>query len=112
MTQQAYNTASEDETYKSIYKSVKAMIFLGTPHYGSSKLFDLFLRSYKLVSGSKSNFNTFVEELSPESETLKDINGWFEITAQRLLGIVSCYKTRSTLIELRHQHVIRLSMIL
>ena len=107
--QQAYDIAEGDDTYMSIHKSVKAMIFLGTPYYGSSKLSDSLTWSYKLVSGS--NFNTFVKELSPESETLRDINGRFEITSQRLLGLMSCYETRSTVIDPRHPHLVCLSMV-
>ena len=81
-----------DPQYESIIKAISAIIFLATPHRGSSLavVLDQILRSTLVISSKQ-----YVSELAKNSFTLQKLNEQFRHIAPRL-DIISFYETQST----------------
>jgi hypothetical protein len=81
-----------DDTYSAVISQVLGMIFLSTPHKGSSYAHIL----NNILSASPiSSFKLFVAELESQSPTLLTINEQFRLVCKEL-KLVSFYETLKT----------------
>lgn len=81
-----------DPTYADIIKSVSSIIFLSTPHRGTS-LAEILNRILQV--SFVTNPMQFIAELAAGSQTLQKLNEQFRHVASKL-QIVSFYETRPT----------------
>ncbi|KAK4097307.1 hypothetical protein N658DRAFT_500536 [Parathielavia hyrcaniae] len=92
IVKEAYMQGQNDPAYDAIIKAVSAIIFLSTPHRGTS-LAETLNRILQ-VSFTTSPMQ-FISELSAGSQTLQKLNEQFRHVAPKL-DIVSFYETRPT----------------
>ena len=93
---QAYLDAQLDDTYSVLSRSIRAVIFLATPHQGA----DLSEFLNKLLSVSfRHSPKQYVSELSKNGPFLKSVNEQFRHIATRL-RIFSFYETLQTSVGL------------
>ena len=76
--------------YAPLYKDIKAIVFLGTPHQGAELA--RILTAILSVSFSSSHF---VKQLVPDSDAIKSINNSFSHRANSL-KLVTYYETENT----------------
>ena len=84
-----------NDSFKDIIASVSAMVFLGTPHHGSSlaKVLNRLLGASIIGPSPK----RYVADLAENSPTIEDLNDQFRILSSKL-RIASFYETRYTII--------------
>jgi hypothetical protein len=89
--EQAIVEAYMNSDYDNIYKDMKAVLFLGTPHRGSDLA--MVLEHVLRVSFSR---RKFVSQLSANSESIKEINEHFSrrVEAMRLISFFETNNTR------------------
>ena len=93
MVKKAYILGQNDDNYKEIVKSARAVLFLSTPHRGTN-LADA-LNRILTVSVFNHSAKQYIAELKQNSPTLQDINEQFRNIAPRL-QIISFFETQQT----------------
>lgn len=94
--EQAYILGSQDPQYQDILKTVCGIVFLATPHFGSSlaEILNRFLHV------SFQSAKQYVNDLGKDSARIGDINDQFKFYADRM-DIVSFFETQSTSLGVR-----------
>jgi|ERR1700722_18890143 hypothetical protein len=84
-----------NDSFKDIIASVSAIVFLGTPHHGSSlaKVLNRLLAASIIGPSPKQ----YVADLAENSPTIEDLNEQFRSLPSKL-RIASFYETRYTII--------------
>ena len=93
MVKKAYILGQNDDNYKEIVESARAVLFLSTPHRGTN-LADA-LNRILTVSVFNHSAKQYIAELRQNSPTLQDINEQFRNIAPRL-QIFSFFETQQT----------------
>lgn len=87
----AYLLGQHDKTFSQMVRSVAAIVFLATPHRGSSFAETL----NKVLMASLQSPKGFISDLTKSSSTLEEINKGFRHVAEEL-WIWSFYETMAT----------------
>jgi len=82
--------ANTNPEYSTVFKEIKAAIFLGTPHRGAD--IASILNGILEISFS---WSSFVRQLQPRSDTITSINNHF-IHLASSLSLVSYFETQNT----------------
>jgi hypothetical protein len=92
MNEQAFLYGQEDDVYKQIIASIRAVIFLSTPHRGThlANRLNKLLQISVLYSPQK-----YIAEMDKDGSYIEEINEQFRNVAPRL-KIFSFYETRPT----------------
>src|SRR5690348_8659781 len=100
VVKRAYILGRQEPEFLSVVESIRAIIFLATPHQGSS-LAQTLSRLMSLVPGSR----PFVDDLFPQSGILQSINEEFPRVCTKI-QLISFYETRATSLGIRKSLIV------
>ncbi|KAJ9646807.1 hypothetical protein H2204_000499 [Knufia peltigerae] len=96
VVKKAYLLAQHDKSCEELARSISGIIFLSTPHHGSSLADTLDLILQSILQQKRS----FIKELQINSSAIEDINEGFRHVAQKL-SIISFYEELYTVVLTR-----------
>lgn len=77
-----------DKRYRALQKNTVAILFLGTPHRGA-ELANILKAAIKAVFNKK----RYVDDLAPNSQTIKEINDGFASVIKKRVKLASLWET-------------------